>query len=85
MEQKNTAIYGQRILALVQLWRTGNIGISDYRELNDWYQSLEDKEIGPPVELTVDIVEKGLHEQLHIDTGSNKSIDAYIPPNPWRD
>ena len=85
MEQKDTTEYGQRILSLVQLWRTGDIEESGYTELNTWFQSLEDKEIGPPVEFNVDFVEKRLHELMHNNTGKGNAGNADAPPHPWRD
>lgn len=60
-----TASYDQRIFYLAQLWKTCNMNDEEFEELNTWYQALEDTPLGPPDGVTVERVEKRLHEQLN--------------------
>lgn len=57
--------YKQCLVDLTQKWRTGQMTEAEYQELYNWYRSLEDIPLGPPVELTVDRLEKRLHEHLY--------------------
>jgi hypothetical protein len=57
--------YNQRLVDLAQKWMTGFITEAEYLELDNWYRSWEDTSLGCPVEMTVDKLEKRLHEQLY--------------------
>jgi hypothetical protein len=85
MEQNKPAAYNERILELVQKWRTETIEGYEYRELSAWFYALEEKELGPPIEITVELVEKRIHEQLHVNKMHKTKNTADAPPHPWHD
>ena len=85
MKQNVSAGYGQRILELAQKWRTEMISEAEYLEFSGWFYGLEEKELGPPIELTVDLVEKRLHEQLYANKYDPPENTADAPPHPWHD
>ena len=83
MQRNEPAGYSQRILELAQKWRTETIEDSEYRELNAWFYALEEKELGFPIELTVDLVEKRIHEYFLSNKKHNDESAADAPPHPW--
>lgn len=73
--------HNDHILQLVQKWMTGIITVNEYAELDLWYRSLEDASIGSPMEMTIDRVEKRLHQQFWKQ--SKPSVDdPDCPPYP---
>ena len=56
--------YHQRILALAQCWKTGDISIEQLGEFNLWYEALEGGSLGDPDGITVERVEMRLYEQF---------------------
>jgi len=85
MEPNKPAAYNERILELVQKWRTETIEGLEYQELSAWFYALEEKELGPPIEITVELVEKRVHEQLHVNKMHKIKNTANAPPHPWHD
>ena len=85
MEQNKPAAYNERILELVQKWRTETIEWLEYQELSAWFYALEEKELGPPIEITVELVEKRVHEQLHANKNDAPESMNDAPPHPWHD
>jgi hypothetical protein len=57
--------YNQRLVDLAQKWMTGFITEAEYLELDNWYRSWEDASLGYPIEMTIDKLEKRLHETLY--------------------
>jgi hypothetical protein len=81
MERKILIEHGQRILELAGKWCMENLSQQEYRELNTWYFALEERDLGPPLEITVDLVEKRLHEQLFKDKKNDDEEQG--PAHPW--
>jgi hypothetical protein len=69
--------YNQRLVDLAQQWMTGFITESEYLELDNWYRSLEDAPLGCPIEMTVDKLEKRLHEQLYKNVKPPERDDGF--------
>jgi hypothetical protein len=85
MEPNKPAPYNQRILELVQKWRTETIEGLEYQELSAWFYALEEKELGPPIEITVELVEKRVHEQLRANKNNAPESMNNAPTHPWHD
>jgi hypothetical protein len=81
MKQNTLIEHGQHILELARKWRMAMLSQQEYQELNAWFFALEEKELGPPFEITVDIVEKRLHEQLFKNKKNDDGEES--PPHPW--
>ena len=81
MKQNILIGHGQYILELAMKWRMETLTQKEYQELNEWFFALEEKELGAPVEITVDIVEKRLHEQLFKNKKNDDQEEG--PPHPW--
>jgi hypothetical protein len=55
----------------------------ELRELENWYRALEDKDLGMPVELSVDIIEMRLHQLFTKKIKyTNSSSNTDSPPYP---
>jgi len=62
--------YKLRILDLAQRWRTNSLNAAEINELQNWFRSLEDQSLGIPVEMSVDLIEKRIHEMF--ESGSKR-------------
>lgn len=71
----------QYILELARKWMTGILMPVEQEELEAWYRSLEDRTLGSPIEMTIDRVEKRLHEQFEQDASSGMDQED-SPPYP---
>ncbi|MDN3581471.1 hypothetical protein [Mucilaginibacter flavus] len=74
--------YKTHILSLAQKWRMNLLTEAELQELQAWYRSLEDKDLGLPVEMSVDKVEQRLHELLKNKNTMGKAADPDCPPCP---
>jgi len=54
--------YKLRILDLAQRWRVALLNEAERNELETWFRSLEDCNLGVPTEMSVDQLEKRLHQ-----------------------
>jgi len=54
--------YKIRILDLAQRWRMDLLNEAERNELETWFRSLEDKSLGVHIEISVDQIEKRLHQ-----------------------
>jgi hypothetical protein len=68
-----------QILELAQKWRTGTIDEDGFAILESWYFALENLPLGWPDELTVDKVEKRLHEQYFKPLPKDQRNDLQPP------
>ncbi len=57
-------VYKLRILELAQLWRMNLLKKDEIIELETWSRPLEDKELGAPLEMSVDKLEMRLHQLM---------------------
>jgi hypothetical protein len=73
--------YKIRILDLAQRWRMDLLTEGERTDLENWYRSLEDKELGIPTETSVNRLEKRLH-QLFTNNQEKPDQDG-APPYPF--
>jgi hypothetical protein len=76
----NEAEQSQRLLDLVQRWMMGLISKDEYVELNQWFRSLEDRELGGPDFVTTELVEKRLHQRFMKEYKPNPDAENMRPP-----
>jgi len=76
--------YKLRILGLAQLWRMNLLKKNEIVELETWFRSLEDKELGSPVEMTVDTLEMRLHQLIASKFIKPDENDPDCPPYPFK-
>ena len=70
----------QRLLDLVQRWMMGLISKDEYVELNQWFRSLEDRELGGPDFVTTELVEMRLHQRFMKEYKPNPDTENMRPP-----
>lgn len=76
--------YKLRILELAQLWRMNLLKKDEIMELETWFRSLEDKELGAPLEMSVDILEMRLHQLMAGKFQKPDGNDPDCPPYPFK-
>jgi hypothetical protein len=74
--------YHQRILELATKWRLDLLTPEENTELNNWYQAIEYKPLGPPMEVAVDRLEQLLYEQFEKNRKPIQN-DEEPPPFPF--
>ncbi|HEY8781188.1 MAG TPA: hypothetical protein VIM16_06215 [Mucilaginibacter sp.] len=74
--------YKLRIFDLAQRWRMNLLTEPETLKLETWFRSLEDTTLGPPLEMSVDAMERRLH-QLFNDDKHGWSDGADAPPHPF--
>lgn len=74
--------YKARILDLAQRWRMDLLSGAERDELETWFRSLEDTSLGVPVEMSVDQIEKRLHQMF--ESGSKEPDKKGGPPYPFK-
>jgi hypothetical protein len=79
-----TDAYKLRILELAQLWRMNLLKKDEVLELETWFRSLEDKELGSPIAMTVDKLELRLHQLLANKFEKPDENDPNCPPYPFK-
>jgi hypothetical protein len=77
----NSEDYRNHILLLAQKWRMNLITEIELKELENWYRALEDKDLGMPLEISVEKMEKRLHE-LFTQKIKSSNCNANSPPYP---
>jgi len=74
--------YKLRILDLAQKWLLDLLTGAERLELEIWFRALEDENLGVPTELSVDKMERRLHQLFN---GPSERLDlGYGPPHPFR-
>ncbi|WP_345954039.1 hypothetical protein [Mucilaginibacter sp. PAMB04168] len=76
----NQAAQNQRLVELTQRWMMGMMSKEEYQELNLWFRSLEDRELGGPDFVTVELVELRLHQRLMKEYKPNPDAENIRPP-----
>ncbi|MDN3585006.1 hypothetical protein [Mucilaginibacter flavus] len=74
--------YKIRIFDLAQRWRMGLLDIDEKLVLETWYRSLEDSDLGDPVEMSVEKLEMRLHQLFDNKSENPRQDDA--PPHPFK-
>ncbi len=74
--------YKIRILDLAQRWRMDLLNEAERNELETWFRSLEDKSLGVHIEISVDQIEKRLHQMF--EGGSKEQDKKSGPPYPFK-
>lgn len=59
--------YKLRVLDLAQRWRMDLLTEPEQSELETWFSSLEDTCLGAPLEMSVDALERRLHQLFSND------------------
>lgn len=70
-------VNGQYLFELALKWRTGNISDAELKTLNDWYYPLENAFLEFPDEISLDKLEKRLHDQFYKPQPRDESV---LPP-----
>jgi hypothetical protein len=74
--------YKIRILDLAQRWRVDLLTQLERLELETWFRSLEDTDLGPPLEISIDSLERRLHQLFTEKTVKPTSDEG--PPYPFK-
>ncbi|WCT13385.1 hypothetical protein [Mucilaginibacter jinjuensis] len=82
MNQHDNTDQGRRVLDLVQKWRMQTLNDSENKELSTWFYALEGRELGGPIETTVNLVERRLHEQLYNKLSTSENNEQ-LNRHPW--
>ena len=72
--------YQSHIYTLAVKWRMNLLTDAECREFDQWFRMMEDTFLGAPVEMTVDMVEKRLHQMMGEIKPDFENPDA--PKNP---
>ncbi|MGZ3754337.1 MAG: hypothetical protein ACXVAY_00240 [Mucilaginibacter sp.] len=74
--------YKLRILDLVQRWRVDLLNEAERNELETLFRSLDDCSLGVPNEMSIDQLEKRLHQLF--GNPFKEPDDNEGPPNPFK-
>jgi len=74
--------YKTRIHDLAQRWRIHLLTEPEKLELETWFRSLGDTSLGSPLEMSVDALEKRLHQLFNNKDGQPDCDDG--PPYPFK-
>jgi len=74
--------YKIRILRLAERWQLDSLSRFERLELETWFWAVEDESLGTPTELSIDKLERHLH-QLFIGQSERQDLGDG-PPHPFK-